>query len=384
MRGRVLKKRPSAFRCMASLFVTTELQNIERLIDNQTYIRPMRKIMYYMALVSSVAVGPIFLTGCASSGSSTGPSIETSTDSASTSSTKLMHEQVRIPGSEVSFVMVPMSGGASLLGGDPGTPESMPGVEVAVSPFWIAETETSFEAFSIFRYRNRDSDSTNVDGKMLAVDAVARPSTPYEDPSHGMDGAGYPAVGITQWGALHYARWLSSKTGWFFRLPTEAEWEFACMAGQTEQAASGPALETVAWYKSNSEDRLRMIGTREGDAAGLKDMLGNVAEWTLDQYDEGYYAALAGSDSTVVDPWREPSKLHPRTVRGGSYRSDAAELTCKNREESSMRWKRRDPQIPKSFWWNTDSPFVGFRLVAPVNPPSEEEQAAFWSLVLGE
>jgi hypothetical protein len=49
-----------------------------------------------------------------------------------------------------------------------------------------------------------------------------------------------------------------------------------------------------------------------------------------------------------------------------------------------LKWKHRDPQIPKSPWWNTDSPFLGFRLVRPVQQPSADEQAAFWALNLGE
>ena len=85
-----------------------------------------------------------------------------------------------------------------------------------------------------------------------------------------------------------------------------------------------------------------------------------------------------------TDPWDRPAALHPRTVKGGSFRSDHDELRSANRIESSLDWKKRDPQIPKSFWWNTDSPFVGFRIVRPYDQPTAEERAASWLLVLGD
>ena len=113
---------------------------------------------------------------------------------------------------------------------------------------------------------------------------------------------------------------------------------------------------------------------------GIRNMTGNVAEWTLDQYQADAYAAISDQ---AIDPWRQPTALHPRTVRGGSYQDDAEELRSSNRIESDLQWKKRDPQIPKSFWWNTDSPFVGFRIVRPMKEPSKEEQKAFWDMVLG-
>ena len=86
----------------------------------------------------------------------------------------------------------------------------------------------------------------------------------------------------------------------------------------------------------------------------------------------------------AVDPWAMPTALHPRTVRGGAYDDYVEDVRCSARLESSLNWKRRDPQIPKSFWWNTDSPFVGFRLIRPVEAPSPEDQEMFWIMVLGE
>jgi formylglycine-generating enzyme required for sulfatase activity len=137
-----------------------------------------------------------------------------------------------------------------------------------------------------------------------------------------------------------------------------------------------------AWYLDNSDYRLHSVGEKRSNPWGIYDMHGNAAEWTLDQYDRSYYLTLTGENRT--NPWRTPERLHPRTVRGGSYGDEIEDIRCSARQESSLNWKRRDPQIPKSFWWNTDSPFVGFRLVRPLNPPTPDEQLEFWSLVLGE
>jgi formylglycine-generating enzyme required for sulfatase activity len=141
-------------------------------------------------------------------------------------------------------------------------------------------------------------------------------------------------------------------------------------------------LDEHGWHYENSDEVYHQPGLKESNPWGLHDMLGNVSEWTLDQYQEDAYQQLAAMDE--VNPWIKPTSLHPRTVRGGSWDNDPEDLSCTCRLESSRKWKERDPQIPKSFWWNTDSPFVGFRLLKPYDPPSAEEQAAFWARVLGD
>lgn len=293
-----------------------------------------------------------------------------------------------VPGSEVDFTMAYIPAGSFLMG----SPDDEPGRDedegpqrlVTLPAFWMGTHEVTYDEFVIFRYRERDSDSTAVSETAFSADAVARPSPPYEDPAHGMGSTGYPASGMTQWAALHYARWLSQKTGRFYRLPTEAEWEYACRAGSASAYSFGddPAeLDTHAWHYGNSDEVFQKVGRKAPNDWGLHDMHGNVAEWTLDQYDPDFFTSL---DDTTAAPWVTPTSLHPRTVRGGAYDDDPEALRCAARLRSNMAWKRRDPQIPKSFWWNTDSPFVGFRLVSPVAPPNAQEIEEFWALVLGE
>ncbi|HUF07821.1 MAG TPA: formylglycine-generating enzyme family protein [Rhodothermales bacterium] len=294
-----------------------------------------------------------------------------------------------IPGSGVSFEMAYMAGGTFLIG-SPETeagrdPDEGPQRVVSIDPFWIGVREVTWDEFDVFRRRELDSDTTATSDSTFSADAVARPSPAYEDPSHGMGANGFPAVSMTQWAALNYAEWLSRKTGRFYRLPTEAEWEFACRAGSSTAFSFGDELDSLdmyAWYWDNSGEVFHQGGTRRPNDWGVFDMHGNVAEWTLDQYDPGLYASF--ESDTTDSPWARPTMLHPRTVRGGAYDDDPEALRCAARLESSLNWKQRDPQIPKSFWWNTDSPFVGFRLVSPAHPPSPDEIEEFWMLVFGE
>jgi formylglycine-generating enzyme required for sulfatase activity len=308
-------------------------------------------------------------------------------------------ETVDIPGTDASLVLQRLPAGSFALGSATDDvlpePDEIPVIQVSVSAFWMTAHEITVNQFAPFRDVRKDSDSTAADQPFRA-DAVARPSPPYEDPSHGMGADDHPATGMTQLAALRYAKWLSDKTGEFYRLPTEAEWEYACRAGSDRLfgvAATPDSLDAYAWHWNNSGETTHPVGLKRPNAWGLYDMNGNVAEWTLDQYQADFYSAMAAEMTStgaaapaavVADPFRMPDAMHPRTVRGGAFDDDPEDLRCTNRTRSSLDWKRRDPQIPKSSWWNTDSPFLGFRLVRPVDPPSPEAQAAFWRLHLGE
>ena len=124
------------------------------------------------------------------------------------------------------------------------------------------------------------------------------------------------------------------------------------------------------------------MGTKKPNRWCVYDMHGNVCEWTLDEYKEDFYAQFA--DSLAANPWNIPRSLHPRVFRGGSWDDDPEELRSAARMKSGMYLQKNDPQIPKSFWWYTDAPFVGFRLVSPARQPSPEEAKKFWTIVLDE
>ena len=293
-----------------------------------------------------------------------------------------------IPGTDVAFEMAYAPAGTFLLGSpddeDGRDTDEGPQRSVSLRAFWIGVHEVRHDEFAVFRYRRRDGEATAAAGERFHVDAVSRPSPPYEDPAHGMGQEGYPATGMTQWAALQYARWLSEKTGRLYRLPTEAEWEYACRAGTAAaygHAADDADLGTYAWFAANSGDTFHLAGAKAPNPWGIHDMHGNVAEWTLDQYDADFYEGLLGV--AADSPWATPTRDHPRTVRGGAFDDQPNQLRCADRLESTLRWKRRDPQLPKSRWWNTDSPHVGFRIVSPARTLTMDEIRAYWRDLLG-
>ena len=274
-------------------------------------------------------------------------------------------DSVLIPGTSVTIVFVALPGGTLDL--EPS------GASVILSPFSISETEVTHESFRIFQ--DRENDTPQAAREDWDADAVSRPSPPYLDFTYGMGTrGGYPQVNTTQQAALRFCAWLYAKTGRFFRLPTEAEWEYACLAG----GENGSTEPENAWLYENAEETYHLTGQLQPNAWGLYDMLGNVSEWTLDEYVEDYAEEVAGQ----TDPWIRPDGKHSRTVRGGSFDTYREAAGCRVREKSSPRWQARDPQIPKSKWWNVDSPFLGFRLVSPATQPSPEEVSAFFAAAI--
>ncbi|CAL1521041.1 SUMF1/EgtB/PvdO family nonheme iron enzyme [Chitinophaga sp. MM2321] len=279
----------------------------------------------------------------------------------------------QIPGTTVSFKMVPIKGGAFTLG----SPENEkgrkkdegPAKNVELSDFWMGAMEVTFDEYDI--YADAEKDKTPV------PDGMTRPSPPYIDLTLGMGkSGGFPANSMSQYGALMYCKWLYAKTGVFYRLPTAAEWEYACRAGATTAYPFGndeSQLKDYAWYKGNSEEKYHKVGQLKPNAWGLYDMLGNMGEWTMDQYEENGVANATGKD-----PWIVPTAKTPRVVKGGNYTDAAPQLRSAARLKSDPIWNRRDPQIPKSFWWNADAPFIGFRVVRPVHQPTAEEAQQFF------
>ena len=294
-----------------------------------------------------------------------------------------------IPGTEVSFEMALIPSGNVLMGSEEDEDErdadEGPRFETTVDSFWMGVHEVTFNEYHIFR--EKEMDLVPVELPDYNADAIVRPSPPYEDPTFGMGKDVFPAVSMTQFAALQYCKWLSDKTGEFYRLPSEVEWEYACRAQSTGSRYYDEALENLddhAWHYDNSSEKYHKVGEKTPNNYGLYDMLGNVSEWTLDQYTNDAYEKISTTMADEVNPWIKPTRLYPRTVRGGSWDDDAKEQRCNCRISSSRKWKERDPQIPKSYWWNTDSPFVGFRVIKPYKQPTKEEQDAFWAAVFGD
>lgn len=287
-----------------------------------------------------------------------------------------------VPGSSFHFRMMPIKDGDFMMGSPSAEkgrkPDEGPQQKTHVSAFWMAAYEVTRDELDVFLKDENTSQNSD-------MDAITRPSPQYIDFSLGMGKeGGYPANSMSQYAALMYCRWLYAKTGIFYRLPTEAEWEYACRAGSTTRYFFGDdstQLGNYAWYEKNSEDKFHKVGLKQPNAWGLYDMMGNVMEWTLDHY----YPRYTSSNTAINDPVAVSNTIskYPKVLRGGGYTETGTELRSANRFHSDPSWNRRDPQIPKSKWWMTDAPSVGFRIVRPAKQPSAAEIEQFFKIYLG-
>ncbi|WP_421810955.1 formylglycine-generating enzyme family protein [Flagellimonas sp.] len=285
----------------------------------------------------------------------------------------------QLTGTDLSIDMVAIPEGTFILGSPEGehgrNADEGPQRNMDIPSFWMSQYEITWELYNLFLQRSIDQIAEEHKGSdvNLEVDAVTGATIPYVDMSLGMGTeSGLPIGNVTQLAASKFCEWLSAKTGHFYRLPTEAEWEYAARAGsQDPYFFEENNLEEYAWYSQNSDDTYHPVGEKKPNPWGLYDIYGNVAEWTLDQYQPDAYQNK--------DAYFQPTqKEYPVVVRGGSFKDDATELRSASRQASKPLWKQRDPQFPRSKWWHTDAPFVGFRIVRPKTPPPPEDYHLYW------
>jgi len=294
-----------------------------------------------------------------------------------------------IPGTRVNYVMIPIPGGEFVMGSPDNEKgrksDEGPQHKVKVSPFWMEQCEVTWNEYELFMYpdeekRTRATNPTDGAGDKLA-DAVTHPSKPYVEMSFGMGKDGFPAISMTQHAANKYCQWLSAKTGHFYRLPTEAEWEYACRAGTTSAYFFGDdpsKLSDYAWYEQNSDFKYQKVGRKKPNPWGLYDMYGNVVEWVLDQYVPDYYKQSSAT-SPVIDPWNKATLPYPHSVRGGSWDDEAGVCRSAARRGSDRTWKMQDPQLPKSIWYFSDAQWIGFRIIRPLKVPPPEQMQKYWT-----
>lgn len=299
----------------------------------------------------------------------------------------------RIPGTDLKFEMVPIPGGTFVMG-SPSTEEKRSEDEgaqheVAIAPFWMGKHEVTWDeydefafAFDLKRKQREGVDTAKQAASETAADAITRPTPPYADETFGLGRKGQPVICITHHSAMEYCRWLSTKTGKLYRLPTEAEWEYACRAGTKTAYSFGDdpsKLEEYAWNVDNAE-KPQPVGKKKPNPWGLHDMHGNVSEWCLDHYVPDLYSTLA-KDKLVKGPVVLPTaKEYSYVARGGSWDDDADRLRSAARLASNLEWSVQDPQRPQSIWWHTDATFVGFRVVRALN--EQEDLRGVKSLVV--
>jgi len=280
----------------------------------------------------------------------------------------------KVPGSDVKFDMVPIPGGSFDMGSPKGeagrSADEGPQHPVKIQPFWMGKTEVTWDEYDIYRKENGVEEPKQNDERLKAnADAITGPTPPYADETFGHGRDGHPVLCITHHAAMEYCRWLSVKTGKPYRLPTEAEWEYACRAGTKTAYFFGDdpkKLGDYAWFADNSEEQTHEVGTKKPNPWGLYDMYGNVAEWCLDSYKKDVYADSPANKVTLEPVLLPTANRFPNVARGGSWADEANRCRSATRRASDKSWIKRDPQRPQSIWWLTDAEFVGFRIMRPV------------------
>lgn len=270
----------------------------------------------------------------------------------------------------VAFDMIAIPGGTYWMGTPDKEkdrkPDEGPQHLVQVKPFWMGKFEVRWDEYDLFWEKKDGPPKTDKD-KIVAM--VSRPTPPYTDPTFSYGRIGNPCLNITHHAAREFCRWLSAKTGKNYRLPTEAEWEWACRAGTTTAYSWGddPAKsDDHAWWEDNAEEKPHPVGKKKANPWGLFDMHGNVSEWCIDLYAKDFYSKFP-ADKAVLGPVNLPiNKRYPYVARGGSWMDQPKDLRSGARRFSERDWLRRDPQRPQSIWWMTDADYVGFRVVCPI------------------
>ncbi len=220
----------------------------------------------------------------------------------------------------MEFVLI--KGGCFQMGDDEGDREERPVHEVCVSNFYLGRFEVTQAQWKSLKGRN---------------------------PSKHKNSDLHPVEDVSWNDVEDFIKELNQKTGRNFRLPTEAEWEYAARSGGRKHKWSGTNNESdlgnFAWYNDNASREHRPVGQKRPNAYGLYDMTGNVAEWVADVYDSGYY-----KESPRMNPGG-PGRGGDRVYRGGSFKDRAKDVRITKREKKSNR--RADQTI-------------GFRLALPV------------------
>ncbi len=241
---------------------------------------------------------------------------------------------------------------------------------VAIHPFWMGKCEVTWDEYDLFR-KEMGVDNPDENDKKLKekADAITGPTPPYVDESYGHGREGYPALCMTHHAAMEYCRWLSRKTGKTYRLPTEAEWEYAARAGTRTAYFFGDDpkdLGNYAWFAGNSEETTHKIGTKKANPWGLHDMYGSLLEWCLDHYQKDYYKTFS-LDKPALSPVLLPTDARfSHSARGGSWADQPGQCRSAARRGSNRTWLKFDPQRPQSIWWLTKIDYIGFRVVRPV------------------
>ncbi len=246
--------------------------------------------------------------------------------------------------------MVPIAEGRFVMGSRP--------TEFGYSPREVRH-DVELSAYAIGRFEVTNAEFCaflNAEGNQRERDVPWLDDEDVEEPRIRREGPGgrrfvpvdgyerHPVVTVTWLGARAYARWLSKMTGRRYRLPTEAQWECAARAGAETAWPWGEEFDAsrVNWRRANDPPRAMPVGSYAANAWGVHDMIGNVWEWVLDDFDPHFY---------LYSPLRDPVSFERETwtpgIRGGGFR-DSIEL-CR-------------PGVRANYFWRGDRDSIGFRV----------------------
>lgn len=287
--------------------------------------------------------------------------------------------KLKIPSTDVQLKMVAIKDGNFNMGSTYSAVNSgedeRPIHHVELDAFWIAEHETTWELYQLFLDRSVDSHQRDgVKNPLIIIDAdqIPRPDTTSTDSTDVQVPSTHPAVNMTQAEASAFCEWLSAMTGDYYRLPTEAEWEYACRAHRASEYHfdKTESIDVYAWNRFTSNGSSHAVKGKKPNRWKLYDMLGNVAEWTIDDYTTGGYDSHNTKNPTVI-----LSEDAPAVIRGGSWKKHPSELRCGARESMDPRWEEYDKPVEREDM----SESVGFRVVRPYFLPStEQERISYW------
>jgi sulfatase modifying factor 1 len=261
--------------------------------------------------------------------------------------------------------MVLVEGGTFVMGNNAGNQDEQPEHKVTVNSFYIGKYEVTFAEFKKFiDATGYLTDSEQPDTVRLKHNLPPRALSngTWNKSMHGdllpLNDSLKPVGNISWNDAVAYCIWLSKMTGKKFRLPTEAEWEYAAKGGSLSKGykyVGGNNLDEVAWYLDNARATLHLGGQKLANELGIYDMAGNMREWCSDWYGNTYYKT-----SPAEDP-AGPERGKDRVVRGGAWGSEA----------NRMRISYRNSEFP----YNAAKDF-GFRIATSSDVPKKTVPAA--------
>ena len=230
---------------------------------------------------------------------------------------------------------IEIKGGTFQMGSNDESSDEKPIHRVTLNDFAIGKYEVTFEQFAAFiNDKNYKTDADKEGWSYVWTGSIyekkngvnwkcdvagkVRPQDEYK----------HPVIHVSWNDATAYCQWLSSKTNKKYRLPTEAEWEYAARGGNQSKGykySGSNTIGDVAWYSANSGSKTHPVGTKGANELGIYDMSGNVWEWCSDWYDENYY-----KNSAAQNP-KGAQSGSLRVLRSGSWNYSDSGCRSSNR-----------------------------------------------------